>query len=118
MPVLKFKKADGTWQEVWGALTNTSGGSAEAPKLTSVTILASKWQGSNGLYSQVVACNGVNVSSKLDLQPTPTQIVELQNSEISLMATNSNGVVTVYAIGNIPATDMTMQILITEVSIV
>lgn len=113
MPVLKIKKADGTWQEVWGALS--SGGGAAAPKLTTITMLASAWEGSSHPYSQVVECSGVNANSKLDLQPTPTQIVELQDTGISLMATNNNGVVTVYAIGNKPTSDYTMDVLITEV---
>jgi len=117
MPVLKIKKTDGSWQEVWGCISTGTGG-ADAPKLTSVTMLASAWQGTSAPYSQVVACNGVNVNSKLDLQPTPNQIVELQDAEISLMATNSNGVVTVYAFNGIPQNDMTMQVLITEVSVV
>lgn len=117
MPVLKIKK-NGSWQEVWGALSGGSGDGASIPKLTSITMLASAWSGNNNPYYQVVACNGVNVNSKLDLQPTPAQIVELQDSEISLMATNSNGTVTVYAIGGKPTSDMTMDVLITEVVIV
>lgn len=117
MPVLKIKKTDGTWQEVWGCMSTGTGG-ADAPKLTSITMLATNWSGSSNPYSQVVACNGVNVNSKLDLQPTPAQIVELQDAEISLMATNNNGVVTVWAIGNKPTSDYTMDVLITEVVVV
>ena len=117
MPVLKIKKTDGTWQEVWGCIS-TGTGSADAPKLTSITMPAASWSGSSNPYSQVVACNGVNVNSKLDLQPTPAQIVELQDAEISLMATNTNGVVTVWAIGNKPTSDYTMDVLITEVVVV
>jgi hypothetical protein len=114
MPVLKIKK-NGSWVEVWGSISGGSTGGAAAPKLTNITIPAAHWVGSVSPYSQVVLCNGVNVNSKLDLQPTPTQIVELQDAEISLVATNNNGVVTVYAIGNKPASDYTMQMLITEV---
>lgn len=117
MPVLKIKKTDGTWQEVWGCVS-TGAGNVDAPKLTSITIPAANWSDSGNPWSQVVACNGVNVNSKLDLQPTPTQIVELQDSEISLMATNNQGVVTIWAIGNKPTSDITMQVLITEVSVV
>ena len=118
MPVLKIKK-NGEWVEVWGSTSvGTPSEGAPAPKLTTVTMLASEWNGSNDLYSQVVSCNGVNVNSKLDLQPTPNQVIELQNEEISLMATNTNGVVTVYAIGNKPSTDYTMSVLITEVNVV
>ena len=118
MPVLKIKKTDGSWQEVWGCINNGVAGGASAPKLTTITMPASGWQGSSSPYSQVVTCSGVNVNSKLDLQPTPTQIVELQDAEISLMATNNNGVVTVWAIGNKPTSDYTMDVLIKEVVVV
>lgn len=116
MPVLKIKKTDGSWQEVWGCMS--AGGGGSVPKLTTITIFAENWIENGNLWSQVVTCNGVDVYSKLDLQPTPTQIIELQDAEISLIATNSNGVVTIYAIGDKPQTDMTMQVLITEVSLV
>ena len=115
MPVLKIKK-NGVWVEVWGATINTS--TASAPKLSTITMYIDAWEGFDSLYSQVVACNGVNANSKLDLQPTPNQIVELQDAEISLMATNNNGVVTVYAIGDKPTVDYTMDVLITEVAVV
>ena len=117
MPVLKIKKEDGSWQEVWGGTGGGSGGAA-APKLTSVTMLAANWGGNNNPYSQVVACSGVNVNSKLDLQPTPEQIVELQDAEVSLMLTNTNGSVTAWAIGGKPTKDYTMDVLITEVTVV
>lgn len=91
---------------------------AVMPKLTSVTMLSSNWNEDGDNWSQVVACNGVTANSKLDLQPTPEQIVELQDAEIALMATNNDSVVTIYAIGDKPISDMTMQILITEVSVV
>ena len=117
MPVLKIKKTDGTWQEVWGCISSGTG-SVDAPKLTSITMPATKWSGSSNPWSQVVACNGVNVNSKLDLQPTPAQVVKLQDAEISLMATNTNGIVTIYALGGKPTFDMTMDVLITEVTVV
>lgn len=118
MPVLKIKK-NGSWVEVWGAIGGGSGGEGVcAPKLTSITMKADAWDGSQSPYSQVVVCSGVNVSSKIDLQPTPSQITELQNAEISLMATNNNGVVTVYSFNDKPSSDLTMQVLITEVTVI
>lgn len=100
------------------SMVDGSGGGAAASKLITITISANGWQGSNNLYSQVVECNDVSANSKLDLQPTPTQIAELQDAEISLMATNNNGIVTIYAIGNKPTVDYTMDVLITEVVVV
>ena len=117
MPVLKIKKTDGIWQEVWGCISSGTGG-ASMPKLTTVTMTAASWEGDASPYSQVVACNGVNVNSKLDLQPTATQIVTLQDAETTLMASNTNGVVTVWAIGTKPTQDYTMDMLITEVTVV
>ena len=116
MPVLKFKKADGTWQKVGGSIVTSSG--FIAPKLTMITMPSHAWIGQDNIYSQIVECAGVNVNSKLDLQPTPEQVVELQDAEISLMLTNTNGIVTVYAIGGTPSTDYTMDVLITEVTVV
>ena len=118
MPVLKIKKTDGTWQEVWGCISTGTGGGADAPKLTTITMPAANWSGDSNPWSQIVTCSGVNVNSKLDLQPTPNQIVELQDAEITLMLTNNQGVVTAWAIGNKPTTDYTMDAQITEVTIV
>ena len=115
MPVLKIKK-NGSWVEVWGAITDSS--TDTKPKLTTIAMPSSGWKGSSNPYYQVVVCNGVNAHSKLDLQPTPTQIVELQDAEISLMATNDNGIVTVYAIGGKPTSNYTMDVLITEVDVI
>ena len=120
MPVLKIKKSDGTWQEVWGALGGSGGssGGASMPKLTSITMPASEWKGSSSPYSQVVTCNGVDVNSKLDLQPDAEQVVALHDAEISLMASNNNGVVTIWSIGGLPTSDMEMQVLITDVEVI
>ena len=114
MPVLKINK-NGQWVEVWGS---AGGGTASSPKLTEVYIPVESWNDEGDLYYQVVDCNGVTAYSKLDLQPTPEQIISLQNEEISLMATNNNGMVTVYAIGGRPSSDYTMSVLITEVIVV
>lgn len=88
---------------------------ARTPKLTTVTMPAANWTGNANPWSQVVAINGVTVSSKVDLQPTALQIVALQDAEITLMFQNGNGVVTAWAIGNKPTEDYTMDVLITEV---
>lgn len=117
MPVLKIKK-NGVWVEVWGSTTSSSGGSANAPRLTTITLLADSWVGNVSTYSQTVSCSGVNVNSKVDLQPTPAQIEELQEAEISLMATNTDGVVTIYSFGDKPLVDMEIQVLITDVEVI
>ena len=85
------------------------------PKSTSVTLPTANWVGSISPYSQVVTMNGITEISRIDLQPTPDQLAYLQDEEVSLLTTNENGVVTVYAIGTKPTTDLTMQVMITEV---
>lgn len=88
---------------------------ARTPKLANVTLSAANWTGSANPWSQVVTINGVTANSKIDLQPTAVQIVELQNAEITLMLQNDTGVVTAWAIGNKPTQDYEMQVLISEV---
>ena len=84
------------------------------PKSTTISLLAASWTGSSQPYSQVVTINGVTVNSKVDLQPAAVQIVELQNAHIMLMTENDAGTITVYALGEKPTSDYTMQVLITE----
>lgn len=91
---------------------------ATVPKMTTVSIPAANWTGDTAPYSQVITVNGVTANSKIDLQPTAAQILELQETDIMLMAENDNGTVTIYALGGIPTSDYTMQVLITEVEIV
>lgn len=88
------------------------------PKMTMVSISAANWTGDTAPYSQVITVNGVTANSKVDLQPTAAQILELQEADIMLMAENDNGTVTIYALGGIPTSDYTMQALITEVEVV
>lgn len=88
---------------------------SDLPKSTTISLLASDWGGEANPYFQVVEVNGVTANSKVDLQPTALQIVELQNADIAFMTENNDGVITVYAIGGKPEVDYTMQALITEV---
>lgn len=88
------------------------------PKSATVTLLAANWVGEVEPYSQVVQISGVTTSSKIDLQPTPVQLVDLQNNEITLMIANDNGTVTAYALGSKPTKDYEMQVSITEMKIV
>lgn len=115
MSVLKIKK-NGVWVEVWGGTGSV--GSANAPRLTTITLLADAWIGDSSPYSQIVTCKGVNVNSMVDLQPTAAVFTELQEAEASLTASNNNGVVTVYAIGNKPDFDCEIQAKITDVEVI
>jgi hypothetical protein len=88
------------------------------PRLTTISLLASNWVGGSAPYSQDVEIATVTSATKIDLQPTVSQIVDLQNQDIALMAENNNGTIKVYSFGGKPSGDMTMQVLLTEVSYV
>lgn len=115
MPVLKIKR-NNSWVEVWGATGDVVGGTL--PKLTTINIPAFEWTGLSSPYSQTISVNGVNVNSKLDLLPNSDQFKSLQDEEVALTASNNNGVVTIFAIGNKPTIDYTMQLLITDVEVI
>lgn len=85
------------------------------PKSTTISLSAAKWTGNTQPYSQVVTVNGVTENSKVDLQPTATQIVQLKNEGVAMVTENNMGKVTIYALGAKPSADYTMQVLVTEV---
>jgi hypothetical protein len=85
------------------------------PKSATINLPVANWIGDTNLYSQVVTIDGVTATNKIDLQPTPEQLIELHDIECTLMAVNDNGVVTVYALHTKPETDYTMCAMITEV---
>lgn len=88
---------------------------AASSRISTIILEANKWNEESNYWTQVTTVNGVTDKSKIDLQPTAIQIVDLQDSEIALTAENDNGIVTVYAFGNKPNIDYTMQVTLTEV---
>ena len=85
--------------------------------LANVTLTASAWEGSNSLYSQVVTIPGITEYSKVDLLPSVEQLAIFFNKNVSFVTENEDGVVTVYAIGDKPTQNYTMQAQITEVEV-
>ena len=88
------------------------------PRVATITLAAANWSGSSAPYSQVVEIESVTAASKIDLQPTMAQLSSLMSEDIALMAENVNGVVTIYSFGGKPSSNMSMQVLIQEVSYV
>lgn len=84
-------------------------------KTASVTLAADSWTGTESPYSQEVTIDGVTANSKVDLNPTGEQLNSLATNRTILNTANDNGTVTVYAVGNKPTEDYTMQVTITEV---
>ena len=93
----------------------TEGGSKAT--IGEVTLLASEWEGSNSLYSQKVEVAGVTGNSQVDLTPSVEQLAIFYEKDLTFVTENDGGVVTVYAIGQKPANDYTIQVTITEVSV-
>ncbi len=82
---------------------------------SSVTLLASAWVGGGNNYSQVVEIPEVTAHTKVDLQLTAEQHCEFIDKVLTFVAENDGGVVTVYAVGDKPTGDHTIQTTLTEV---
>lgn len=81
------------------------------------TLTASGWNGENHLHSQVVTIDGVTPNTKVDLTPSVEQLVIFYEKDITFVTENEGGVVTVYAIGQKPQNDYTIQVTMTEVMV-
>jgi hypothetical protein len=80
-------------------------------------LLAANWVGEGNLYSQIVSIEGVTENSQVDLTPSVEQLVIFYQKDLSFVTEQENGVVTVYAIGQKPENDYTVQVTITEVAV-
>lgn len=86
-------------------------------KIAYVDLLAANWVGSESPYSQVVEIDGVTEYSQVDLTPSIEQLVIFYEKDLGFVTENEDGVVTVYAIGQKPENDYTIQVTITEVDV-
>ena len=97
------------------ALANAA--NATNARIANVTILAKNWVGTSSPYSQVVEIDGVTANSQVDLTPSVEQLAVFHEKDLAFVTENEGGVVTVFAIGQKPENDYTIQVTITEVSI-
>lgn len=100
---------------------NIIGGSVSKAKPTAkiayIDLLASEWIKEGIYYSQVVGIEGVTENSQVDLTPSIEQLVIFYEKDLGFVTENDGGVVTVYALGQRPTNDYTIQVTITEVDI-
>lgn len=82
-----------------------------------VTLLASEWVSEGNLHSQIVSLSDVTENSQVDLTPSVEQLVVFYEKDLTFVTENDDGVVTVYAIGQKPTNDYTIQVTITEVNV-
>lgn len=106
----------GFWgtEEEW--LESLKGGGGVQSRLGYVTLPASGWSGENHLFSQVVTIYGVTSNTQVDLTPSVEQLAIFYEKDITFVTENEGGVVTVYAIGQKPQNDYTIQVTMTEVT--
>lgn len=90
-------------------------GGASSARIADVSIFANKWVGETSPYSQVVTVAGVTKNSQVDLTPSVSQLAVFHDKDITFVTENDGGVITVYAIGQKPTNDYTIQATITEV---
>lgn len=82
-------------------------------KVVDIVMPVSAWHGGEGKWAQIVEVAEVSPFSKIDLQPNDEQIEMLYST--ALTTENADGIVTVYASGDKPTGDITMQAVLTEV---
>lgn len=88
-----------------------------AVRVAEIDLLAASWVEGNGYYSQVVAIDGVTPNSQVDLTPSVEQLVVWHEKDLTFVTENAGGVVTIYAIGQRPENDYTIQATIKEVAV-
>lgn len=106
--IYSFKKLE-------NMIRNMSAGGSSA-RIGEVILLANNWIANGSLYSQVVVIDGITKNSQVDLTPSIEQLVAFYEKNLTFVTENENGVVTVYAIGQKPLNDYTIQVTITEVA--
>ena len=88
-----------------------------AMRLAELQLPASDWKGAVSPFSQQVSLAGISVRSKVDLLPGCDQLEAFRSRELAFTTENVDGVLTVYAIGDRPDTDLTFQVSIMEVTV-
>lgn len=83
-----------------------------------VTLYANAWRESvagDSLYFQEVDIVGVTENSQVDLTPSIEQLAIFHHKDLAFVTENVDGKVKVYALGDKPTNDYTIQVTITEV---
>lgn len=109
----------GTEKEWLASLKGEKGdkGDRTPARIAYVNILANKWTGTKSPFSQVVVVDGVTAQSQVDLTPSVEQLAIFYEKDLAFVTENEDGVVTVYAIGQKPEHDYTIQVTVTEVTV-
>lgn len=106
---------EGPYAVIYVEVEKEAEGVGTSMKLTELKLPAANWKGGESPYSQVVAMDSVTVNSRVDLQPSVEQMEEFMALGLSLTTVNDHGTITVYAIGEKPEVDYTIQASVVEV---
>ena len=117
MPEMKTLTVGGVTYEIVDEEARRLLDKMSAVSIGEVTLYADAWEGSNNLYSQVVDIDGVTENSQVNLTPSIEQLAVFYNKDLAFVTENDGGTVTVYAIGQKPQNDYTIQVDIAEVSV-
>lgn len=98
------------------ALSGPFSGGGSSGKLVEITLPFANWKGAKSPYSMTLTIEGLSQRSRIDLWPSVSNLERLRIMGTGLCTENDNGTVTVYALGNKPDEDITIQASITEVS--
>jgi hypothetical protein len=98
-----------------GPFGGGGGGSGTSARITEISLPVNAWKGGESPYSQVVDVDVITIRSQVNLQLSVEQTQKICNDGFALTAENNEGAVTVYAIGNKPTEDYTIQATVTEV---
>lgn len=86
-------------------------------RIVDIFLSAEAWVEKDEYYSQVVSVEGATSRSQVDLTPSVEQLAIFHDKDLAFVTENVGGVVTVYAIGQKPTNDYTMQATVTEVNV-
>ena len=114
------------WQKVPTKLSDLDADiSLDAPKKVSIALLSDSWEQAidddgnivENKWKQVVLQDSEYITeySKVDLQPSASQLTVFHEKDLTFVTENENGVVTVFCVGQAPENDYIIQATITEV---
>lgn len=109
--MLRFNAETQKWE-------NVSATAVGATRIVEITLLAIDWMVDTELntYKQVVTIAGTTEFSKVDLQPSAEQLVIFHERDVNFTTVNEDGQIVVYAVGDKPQSDYTIQATVTEVT--
>lgn len=90
--------------------------------LTEIRLLANNWvkeptvAGEIEKYFQNLSIENSTIYSKIDLQPTESQLLEIQYDGIEIQVINNDGDIKAYSYGGVPSIDYVLQATIEEIN--